>query len=50
MKSFLFLIIYYAVAQHLPSSYSVWEGKFCNMIRILCCRKIFKHCGKVSTI
>ena len=27
MKSFLFLIIYYAVAQHLPSSYSVWGGQ-----------------------
>lgn len=47
---FLFLILYYGFAQHLPSSYSVWGGKFCNMIRIFCCRRIFKYCGKVSTI
>lgn len=47
---FLFLIIYYGLAQHLPSSYSIWGGKFWNMIRIFCCRRIFKYCGKVSTI
>lgn len=47
---FLFLILYYGFAQHLPSSYSIWGGKFCNMIRIFCCRRIFKYCGKVSTI
>lgn len=47
---FLFLILYYGFAQHLPSSYSIWGGKFCNMIRIFCCRRIFKYCGKISTI
>lgn len=47
---FLFLILYYGFAQHLPSSYSIWGGKFWNMIRIFCCRRIFKYCGKISTI
>ena len=47
---FLFLILYYGLAQHLPSSYSIWGGKFWNIIRIFCCRRIFKYCGKISTI
>lgn len=46
----LFLMIYYGFAQHLPDSYSKWGGKFWNAIRIFCCRRIFKYCGKVSTI
>lgn len=50
MIRYLFLVLYYGFAQHLPSSYSIWGGKFCNMIRIFCCHKIFKYCGKVSTI
>lgn len=42
-------MLYYALTQHLPSSYSIW-GKFWNMIRIFCCHRIFKYCGKISTI
>lgn len=50
MKKTFFLIIYYGFAQHLPSSYSRWGGKLWNAIRIFCSRRIFKYCGKVSTI
>ena len=50
MKRILFLLIYYAVAQHLPGSYSIWGGKVWNAIRIYCCRRIFKYCGHVSNI
>lgn len=46
----IFLKIYYGFAQHLPGSYSIWGGKLSNAIRIFCCRRIFKYCGKVSTI
>lgn len=48
--SAVFLIIYYGIAQHLPGSYSIWGGKLFNAFRIFCCRRIFKYCGKVSTI
>lgn len=28
----------------------MWWGQLWNEIRIFCCRRIFKYCGKVSTI
>lgn len=45
-----FLILYYGIAQHLPSSYAPFIGTFCNRIRIFCVKHIFKKCGKISTI
>lgn len=44
------LAIYYGFAQYLPSSYAPIVGKISNKIRILCCKLIFKYCGKISTI
>lgn len=34
----------------LPSSYSPLIGKLCNYIRIYCAKRIFKKCGKITTI
>lgn len=47
---YLFLILYYGLAQYLPCSYLPVIGRISNAIRIYCCRHIFKQCGKVSTI
>lgn len=46
----LFLLMYYGFAQYLPGSYTPVFGKFSNALRIFCCRRIFKYCGKVSNI
>lgn len=29
---FIFLILYYTLAQHLPGSYSIWGGASCLML------------------
>lgn len=51
MKRKFFLMVYYSVAQYLPDSYRPIIGKISNAIRIFCCRRIFKYCGKkVSNI
>lgn len=47
---YLFLIIYYGFATYLPDSYSPVFGKISNWLRILCCRFIFRKCGRVSNI
>lgn len=47
---YFFLLLYYGFAQYLPDSYLPIVGKISNKIRIFCCRRIFKYCGKVSTI
>ena len=47
---YLFLFLYYGFAQHLPSSYFPCVGKYFNAFRIFCCKRIFKRCGKISTI
>ena len=46
----LFLIIYYSVATHLPSSYMPIFGRPSNAIRVFCVKRIFKKCGKITTI
>ncbi len=46
----LFLILYYCVATHLPGSYSPAGGRLWNRIRIFCVRHIFKKCGRISTV
>lgn len=47
---YFFLILYYAFAQYLPSSYSAFGGKIYNSFRIFCVKHIFKYCGKISTM
>lgn len=47
---YLFLVLYYGFATYLPDSYTPVIGRICNMLRIFCCRFIFKSCGKISTI
>ena len=46
----IFLALYYGFCQYLPNSYSTFGGDIWNACRIFCCRRIFKFCGKVSTI
>lgn len=46
----LFLLLYYSVAYYLPDSYLPIVGKPSNAFRIFLCRRIFRKCGKISTI
>ena len=46
----IFLMLYYAFASHLPSSYSPFGGRLFNALRVFCCRRIFKFCGKKVNI
>ena len=50
MKRSIFLVIYYIIGAYLPSSYAPVIGKLSNAFRIFCVKRIFKYCGKVSTI
>lgn len=50
LKSIVFLSVYYGLARYLPSSYSPCMGKVFNRFRVFCVKRIFKHCGKISTI
>ena len=50
MKRFFFLFVYYACAQYLPGSYTPLLGRISNAIRIFCVKRIFKKCGKITTI
>ena len=50
LRNYFFLFLYYSFATWLPSSYNPVLGRISNYIRIICCRRIFKFCGKVSTI
>lgn len=52
IKKIFFLFLYYCIAQYLPDSYSFIAplGRFSNWFRILCCRNLFKKCGKIRTI
>src|SRR5690554_3073192 len=45
-KKWFFLILYYGVARHLPSSGNKLFGKASKKIRYLLCLRIFKICGK----
>lgn len=47
---YIWLLLYYVFLQHLPSSYAPFVGKFCNALRIICVKHIFKKCGKISTM
>lgn len=50
MKKTFFLLLYYGVAQYLPSSYLPFVGRISNNIRIFCVKRIFKKCGRISTV
>lgn len=50
MKINIYHIIYYCFAYYLPSSYAPVVGGHFNNIRIFCVKRIFKKCGKISTI
>lgn len=40
------LVLYYGLLKHLPSSSSMFGGKFWRRCRFYCCRGVFKKCGK----
>ena len=46
----IYLLLYYGFARYLPSSYAPVVGKPSNAIRIFLVKRIFKSCGKISTI
>lgn len=46
----IFLIIYYGLAYHLPDSYLPVVGRPSNALRVMCCRRIFRKCGKIVTV
>ena len=50
MKRKLFLILYYALAYHLPDSYMPIFGLPSNWLRKVCCHAIFRRCSKIVTI
>ena len=49
MRKF-WLVLFYGFANHLPDSYTPVLGGVSNRICIFLCKRIFKECGKVSTI
>ncbi len=45
-----FSLFFYNAFAYNPSSYSKFGGTFFKWIRIFCAKRIFKECGKISTI
>lgn len=45
IKQIVFLILYYAIFQYLPSSTTFLIGTISKKMRYYCCKKIFKKCG-----
>lgn len=50
IKRKIFLIIYYAIAKHLPNSYTPVIGRVCNRFRVFCVKRIFRRSGNIATI
>lgn len=46
MKKYVYLILYYGIAQYLPSSISKFGGSISKRFRYILCRNIFKECGE----
>jgi len=46
VKRLLFLFLYYVLAKRLPRSSFPILGAFSKWLRYLCCKNIFKRCGK----
>lgn len=49
LSYYLFLVLYYSFATYLPDSYTPIIGKIGNWLRIICVKKIFYKCGKLTT-
>lgn len=47
-RQIICLIFYYTILYYLPSSICTFAfiGKFSKRLRYICCKNIFKHCGK----
>jgi len=45
-KKLFFLALYYSFLRYLPSSGNPVLGNLCKQLRYVCCKKIFKQCGK----
>lgn len=50
MKRKIFLALYYGFARHLPKSATPFVGKWCNRLRVACCKRIFKRAGRIVTV
>lgn len=45
-RRFIFLVLYYGLLRYFPCSSTPIVGNFSKKMRYLCCRNIFKKCGK----
>lgn len=45
ITQFFFLVVYYAIAKHLPRRKTPLLGSFSMWLRKLCCKHIFASCG-----
>lgn len=45
-KRFFFLLLYYGVARYLPASGKPILGRVGKWLRVFCCRRLFKRCGR----
>ena len=50
MKRKIFLALFYGIANHLPNSYQMFVGRGSNWFRVFCVKRIFRKCGKITTI
>lgn len=46
VSSAIALVLYYTLFRYFPSSTNALLGKVSKKMRYLCCKKIFKHCGR----
>lgn len=46
LRKYFFLIIYSALFKHFPPSSFPFFGKLSRFLRYICCKNIFKYCGK----
>lgn len=42
----IFYILYYYVTKHLPGSATPYMGRITKHLRYICCKSLFKKCGK----
>ncbi len=50
LKRKIALLLYYGIAYNLPDSYMPGVGRWANKMRVACCKRIFKKCGKLGTV
>ncbi|MFD2966707.1 acyltransferase [Sphingobacterium bambusae] len=46
IEKFFFLFLYLMLLKHLPSSTNLFFGGVSKQLRYLCCKRIFKYCGR----